>query len=368
MDRDEEDPADMYAPSPSEAGHQRSISPSDPPFEARSRWCYSESPIASNSPVSHHTAVPLTHWMHRWARGVSPNARESTSSEPPFEPKIDTLCVAFLKPHPAERPPSTCQLWRLPRELRDQIWKYALVEDHDLTATTAIRNLGGKAKRKGRNIRHEFKSHPRLPALTDVCKALREESSIVFWSENIFRLRVGEAKSGYALSHYRKDAAFSHVVLCFDTAYTVDGHNLVRSKQAAELEIKLKADGTASFALGSWFGKECVCRLIGEMEEYIHKKQKSLKHTGLLRLALDFDPTLRFLYERRTDWWADNWSEICDDCGKKIWNDGARVKYGDGEMPPQRHGQYDMGKYESSSTKSIRQRWDASKSTRSKPY
>ncbi|KAK4959959.1 hypothetical protein LTR10_002848 [Elasticomyces elasticus] len=409
MARDEEDPADMYTPSPSEARRQRSVSPSDPPFEARSRWCYSESLIASNPPLSHHTAVPLTHWMHKWAQGVDPNVRESTSSEGrsyllrsvDFEPGMLTVDVnmtdnsqatlrandrhplrSFLKPHPAERPPFTCQLWRLPRELRDQIWTYALVEDHDLTATTAIRSLGGKQKRKGRKIRHEFKSHPRLPALTDACKTLREESSIVFWSENIFRLRVGDAKSGYALSHYRKDAAFSHVVLCFDIAYTVDGHNLVRSKQAAELEIKLKADGTASFALGSWLGKECVCQLIGDMEEYIHKKRKSLKHTGLLRLALDFDPRLRWLYERKTDWWADNWSEICDDCGKKIWNDarrwqrqedclarrrgvdergisvvvdessmgtklcaGARSRLGGGGMPPQR--------YDSSSAKQI---------------
>ncbi|KAK4918000.1 hypothetical protein LTR49_014138 [Elasticomyces elasticus] len=263
------------------------------------------------------------HTSHQiWARGVSPDARELTSSEPPLEPKIDTLCVAPLKPHPAERPPSTCQLWRLPRELRDQIWTYALVEDHDLTATTAIRNLGGQPKRKRRKIRHEFKSHPRLPALTDVCKEIREEATVVFWLENIFRLRVGDAKSGYALSHYRKDAAFRHVVLCFDIAYTIYGNNLIRSKQVAELEVKLKGDGTVAFTPGSWLGKECCCQLIREMEEYIHKKRKSPKHTGLLCLALDFDPRSRWMYDRKTDRRADNWNEICDDCGKKVWNDG----------------------------------------------
>ncbi|KAK5709162.1 hypothetical protein LTR17_020038 [Elasticomyces elasticus] len=304
--RDEEDPADMYAPSPSEARRQRSISPSDPPFEARSRWCYSGSHIAPNPPVSHHTAVPLTHWMHKWARGVSPNARESTSSEP---------------------------------SARRLLASYGDCRDHDLTATTATRNLGGKPKRKRRKIRHEFKSHPRLPALTDVCKEIREEATVVFWLENIFRLRVGDAKSGYALSHYRKDATFRHVVLCFDIAYTIYGNNLIRSKQVAELEVKLKGDGTVAFTPGSWLGKECCCQLIREMEEYIHKKRKSLKHTGLLCLTLDFDPRLRWMYDRKTDRRADNWSEICDECGKKVWNDdttaAARSRFGGGEMSPQ---------------------------------
>ncbi|KAK5686586.1 hypothetical protein LTS10_002706 [Elasticomyces elasticus] len=161
----------------------------------------------------------------------------------------------------------------------------------------------------------------------------------VFWSENIFRLRVGDPRTGYALSHYRKDANFSHVVLCFDIKYTVHGHDPAKSKQPAELEIKLKGDGTASFTTRSWLGKECVCQLIREMEAYVHNEQKSLKRTGLLRLALDFTSRLRSLYKRKTDRWADNWSEICDDCGKKIWNDdttaAARSRFGGGEMSPQ---------------------------------
>ncbi|KAK5737114.1 hypothetical protein LTR17_006897 [Elasticomyces elasticus] len=305
---------------------------------------------APNPLVEYHTAVPLTHWMHKMARDEEdpadvyepspPEARRHRiisplqpfverwmraslgDHKPPFASEIDSLYLAPSMPHPAERPPPTCQLWRLPREIRDFVWTYALVEDRHLLAETTIRTPGRRPKYTLKKTRHEFKSHPQLPALTGVCKSIREETMTVFWSENIFRLRVGDPRTGYALSHYSKDANFRHVVLCFDIRYTVHGHDPAKSTQPAELEVKLKGDGTARFSCGSWLGKECACQLIRGMEAYVHKEQKSLKRTGLLRLALDFTSRLRSLYKRKTDRWADNWSEICDDCGKKIWNDG----------------------------------------------
>ncbi|KAK0308930.1 hypothetical protein LTR01_004810 [Friedmanniomyces endolithicus] len=231
-----------------------------------------------------------------------------------------------------ERPPSVCQIFRLPLELRVMIWAYVLGKSHPIKVYTQRRRPSATAKMRlstdpPRPGSDEAGSFALEPALASVCRVIRVETLGVsytkntFWTQNTFKLIISEKNSPAVLLARRREKPFLRaVILSFDITYTLRGaSDTQQSQHTAELGVTIDADGKATFSTFAWLDQECACERIGEMSKYLHMRRESVARSGLLRFAIDFGPWLCFRYCRNTVRWADTWGVPCARCGKKVW-------------------------------------------------
>ncbi|KAK5136979.1 hypothetical protein LTR08_001486 [Meristemomyces frigidus] len=90
----------------------------------------------------------------------------------PIAPKAIAKPKRFRRP----RQKKSCRLLSLPGELRNSIYRYALVNANGVCITS---------------------SGPGEPALLRICTALRKESRAIYYSENNFRLHVHSYKGAW---------------------------------------------------------------------------------------------------------------------------------------------------------------------------
>ncbi|KAK0949601.1 hypothetical protein LTR91_026320 [Friedmanniomyces endolithicus] len=239
--------------------------------------------VWSGEPAYTPFATVMAHHKRQEARQSPPNA------VPEYENGDRSYCR--FKPL-RERPAESCQLLRLPPELREMIWAYVLVESQPKKVYTQNRKLSAVAERRLRTKpgSNDTGSIPIEPALTSVCNELRKETLDIFWTNNTFKLIVAAKLSpARSLARRRERPFMQDVILRFNITYTLTGGaDVQHSHHSAELGVKLDIHGKVTFSTMAWLDQECVCRLIGDMYKYLHVTREVVARTGLLRFAIDF--------------------------------------------------------------------------------
>jgi len=216
-----------------------------------------------------------------------------------------------------ERPPKTCQFFRLPQELRDAIYIHRFVRAvDDYIKPHLIKGTEEFEKSEKKTIVRE-------PPLARVNKQLRREVLEVYYTMNNFIFSPGSTMpwyTGHEFTNFHKRHLLRNVCLEFPVTYTKQGEKSWWLLYHMVIKIAVGRSGRSTLTASSDTHDECMCGLAKLLQAHMDFAQETDEGSGLMHFVAGFEAMRSRRYTRTSEVRPLTGDEaVCGECGKKIW-------------------------------------------------
>jgi len=179
------------------------------------------------------------------------------SRAPPLKKKTkSTKSTMATKRSEDKAPPTPSRLLALPPELRNRIFRYALISDQ--TIRVGVQSYSSRGR-----IRRRFDM---LPGLINVSKQIRHETQSIFFKENKFGITPEVSKERIAaplfllrIMHHNVGLEFHCARFCLEMKRRVEGE-LFQVKATFTITFNLDVNGNSTLNVGQIYATEYIGR------------------------------------------------------------------------------------------------------------